>query len=719
MTSPIDKLIESRIELGNLYASQNKSIMTINEEFQSSILNELANHLYNKTAFHQITSKLDVVWTDITNSMITVYNTSADYMHVKDAIAGAKPLIKNTQRFGIYIFTSNSNQAPEKVEYVLAGKTAADDTVYVSKEMSDLLESRYDLVDNHKKLIYGRFGIDPRRMPRGTVSDASVGEAANAYLPEILLKALYDCLCDASLGRQRVDGKKINMQTDIDRNSVFDLNTFTTYEDAYNVINRAIKDSMSNDKNLRNSIRFLGHSTDWDNFRKVYRAHPDNFDIFEYTNKDLVRTYLSLAVVRPNLNRDSEKELPENLVLNASPTELQTQYDIIAGVNLRNSLLYNLSADTSGSLPKSRNVTQFMQLTLVPDFLSHLYIIHQDYKEDGELSDINDIEDIESDTDDAASAQERNWRHIEQFGSDDAVTARRRNFDVGIRERPATRFSSYYIPSEKNSENVGGTQGKRRAAIRAYRRALQRGMTGTKREINSNLGRLARDAENAERFKQIDPEYFKRQRKIEDTRTAGTVVNSTVDNVDADVRGQKAKYSYTVPVKLRRVVKTFQDTYESIENNSVAQYQDLLNAYKDYYMNRAANSAARKDVNAIFSLKHIQNFYVYMTAFADYVNDIIGYNTFGEIPEAEFVNMIGKLYDDYNDYINIIMDLTDAYADDDDDAIVAALTSLNNIAKQYKNLFKKYCTDNETADYLAAAEARYDSLSILGKELKK
>ena len=82
MTSPIDKLIESRIELGNLYASQNKSIMTINEEFQSSILNELANHLYNKTAFHQITSKLDVVWTDITNSMITVYNTNTTILVV-------------------------------------------------------------------------------------------------------------------------------------------------------------------------------------------------------------------------------------------------------------------------------------------------------------------------------------------------------------------------------------------------------------------------------------------------------------------------------------------------------------------------------------------------------------------------------------------------------------------------------------------------------------
>ena len=679
-------LIENRVELGRKYFLQNNPVMRINENFNSTILQSLQKT--NVEAFRAISSRVPVVWTDITNSMITVNNTGSDYADVKNSLTDDKALLKNTNRFGIMIYTDKN----DIIQYAIAGSTAKNDTVYVSPEAGELLETRYDLLRDAKMTITDKFSINLGIFPRGTELDVSAGEESNTTIAEHVLKILYTFVSYAHSNLKNYTNRvTYNEGMEIDDESVFDSNTFDTYGDAYAAFEKLARYNTGTMVNKDGDVkhlgpaRFNGKSEDWMKFRQGYRAHPTSFDIFSYVNKELLRSILQLANIHVDLNRTKKNQVfTTDVIDNADITELEDIYDTYKDLQVRNSLLFNLSAKVQpgGDLPKSKDVTQFMQLFLIPDKIAHRYFIHQDVDPStGNLSDIKDFDDTEFAS---GTPQER----IDKFNDPESIKDRRRNFDTGIRSRENRRFSYGYIPSEKNNDNVEGNQGRAINAIQAARRARRRGSIATKQEVNAELSRYNRDsAIDAIQRAHGDEGFLDRARKRQNARTADVVVTSPVDPTIRPKGGNapSIKFSRIPQVKMRKIFSTFTDIYDSVSNNSISEFNSLLDSYAEYVDNGG-------QVN---SLKTITNFYIYTVALAECLNDIIAYNTFGNMKDTEFIQIVYAVYDNYEAYHDCLFELTDAFESNDDTAINSCLSTFTVITKNSKDILRKISENDE------------------------
>lgn len=680
-------LIESRIELGQNYFLQNKPVMRINENFNSTILQSLQKE--NVEAFRIISSKVPVVWTDVTNSMITVNNTGSDYADVKNSLTNDKALLKNTNRFGIMIYTDKN----DIIQYVIAGSTAKNDTVYVSSEIEDLLETRYDILRAAKMTITDRFAINLGIFPRGTELDVDAGNESNSTVAEHILKILYTFVSYAH-SNLRNSANRITYEESmsIDSDSVFDPDEFSTYEEAYKEFDRLARHNTGSAVNKNGELRYLGPATfngkseDWMKFRQGYRANKTAFDIFRYVNKSLLASILQLANIHVDLERSKKnKTYDANTINNAGISELEDIYNTYKDLQVRNSLLFNLSAKVQpgGDLPKSKDVTQFMQLFLVPDKIAHRYFIHQDVDPStGSLSDIKDFDDTEFAS---GTPQER----IDRFKDPEYIKDRRKNFDTGIRSRESRRYSYGYTPSERNDDNIEGNQGRAINAIQAARRARKRGMIATKQEINAELERYRRDLKlRAKQQEYGDYDYFERARRRRDNITADMVVTSPNDptaNTKAGQNPPSIKFSRIPKVKMRKIFSTFEDIYNSVSNNSISEFNSLLDSYAEYVDNGG-------QVN---SLKTITNFYIYTVALTECLNDIVAYNTFGNMTDTQFIQIVYAVYNNYEKYHDCLFELIDAFESNNDTAVNTCLSTFIDITKISKDLLRQISENDE------------------------
>lgn len=814
MSKTIDQIIESRIELGNNYLSQSKVVMPIFETFESRILTTLEDNPENKDAFRAIKNRTPVVWTDITDSMIRVYNTGSEYAEVKNLLYGEKSLQRDN-RYGIYIFTDEA----DKINYVLAGSTASNDTVYVSQEAQGLLEERYDIVKEAKDDIIKNYQISLNNLPLGTRSDDTKQEN-KVTLAELLLKCIYDFICRAK-NNVNYNGRTYDLNDPIDKYSVIDGNNYSTYQEAYEAFKKVTDDYYL----VHEYIQFKGNSTDWMYLRDSYRAHPDAYDVYSFVNKRFLRRFMALSLITVDISSSDaivRNKYTVTDVYGAQTSNLETIYNELYDKPLRNSVIYNLSIKTGDGpkdLKKSRDVTRFEQLMLIPDKLSHLYKIQQDVDVKGERGFIEDFDEKEFLDDDPNKV-------IDKFKGDDATAARRRNFDTGIRKRADDRFSARYTPADRNFTNVEGNQGRALKVIQDARRRRSFGSTASSDDTERNLAQLRRDSLWAQRQAELgNKKYFDLQREISDLRTAGTIqvenvidilqkalskaeqgvetiqrlmdiaqdaanyaitarrvrgeykgiidqaietvrnchttargiangnnCNPRVPGIDEgkffkEGKGDKAdlaaayidsintckermddlvetltyelnrakknpsgtitingipiniKYSRIPQVKLRKIFKTFEDTYDSVKNNTAGEFKDLLEAYKDFYVSTKTGSY----------LNTIINFYSSMTAMMEFLNDIISYGTFGSMEENDFIQMVFNAYDNYNNYIDNLFDLTEALQGGDTTAVEQFMGSFAQMTKEMKSSLKTAGKnfDLSVASYEEAAKNNY------------
>jgi ferritin len=138
------------------------------------------------------------------------------------------------------------------------------------------------------------------------------------------------------------------------------------------------------------------------------------------------------------------------------------------------------------------------------------------------------------------------------------------------------------------------------------------------------------------------------------------------------------KYSRIPQVKLRKIFKTFGDTYDSVKHNTAGEFKDLLEAYQNYYTNTGKGGY----------LNTLINFYSAMTAMMEFLNDIISYGTFGSMKEEDFVQMVYTAYDSYNNYIDNLFDLTDAMQEGDAATVDQFMSSFAQMTKDMKSSLK-------------------------------
>lgn len=575
MSKIIEQLIESRIKLGNNYLKQSKVIIPIYEAFESQILSKLENIKENKKAFRAIAAKVPVVWTDITNSMIRVYNTGSEYADIKRLIDGEKS-IQSDNRYGIYIFTDEN----DIISYVLAGKTAADDTVYVSKEVQELLEVRYDIVKNAKEKITKDFKISLNNLPLGTTTK-DIEKENDVNLAEILLKCIYDFICRA-YNNEDYNGKTYDLSDTIDSYSVIDTNNYNTYQEAYNDLKKIT------DRYKDHNIRYNGTSTDWWWLRESYRTTPDNYDIFKFINKDLLRCFMQLSIITVDISSSDSivrSKYAEMDIDDVNINELENIYYDLYNKPLRNSAVFNLSikiGDKPGDLKKSRSITRFDYLRLIPDKLSHLYKIQQDIDIKGNREFIEDFDERDFLDDDPNDT-------IDKFKSDDAIINRRKNFDTGIRRRPEDRYSPYYRPA-RNNDNVGGNQKRALDVIQNARRARSFGSIVSSQEREMNLSQLRRDwmwaEQQADNIDSIDQNYFDLRREISNLRTAGTI--ETADAIDILKKAfLKAKQGFDDIIRLHTIASAaakYAVKARRERNEYTGIIDDALEALKNCYI---------------------------------------------------------------------------------------------------------------------------------------
>ena len=795
MSKVIDQLIESRIKKGNDYLNQNKVVMPIYEKFESNILTNLENNPENKDAFRAIKNRTEIIWTDIVDSMIRVYNTGSEYAEIKNLIVGEKS-IQSDDRYGVYIFTDEN----DKINYVLAGSNANNDTVYVSEEAQNLLEERYDIVKEAKESLRDKFKIKFDKLPLGTKSKETSKEN-DVDLAEVMLKCVYDFICFAKNNVNHA-GVTYDLNMPVGRYSVLNPNRYDTYFDAYNELSDITKRNYVIIAGKTYYINFKGNSTDWMNLRESYREHPEAYDVFSFCNKDCLRHFMALSLITVDISSDDSivrNKYTVSDVYRDSEADLKNTYDDLYNKPLRNSIIYNMSiqvGDKPKDLKRSKEITRFEQLHLIPDKISHLYKIQQDVNDRGIRGKIEDFDADEFIDDDPLNV-------VRKLKSDTAVTDRRKNFDSGIRPRPSDRFSDHYTPADKNFRNIGGNQKRALDTFHSARRASTFGQVATKQEREANLSQLRRDYEWA--YRQIaigNNEFFNIQRSISDLRTSGTIeVEDVIDTLDRYLRkatqgshiiakfmqsdsymaieealkeedtatlsdfmkllkeyfilakginngngcvkepgideskfymddstdilelatayyngivrcaermdelvntltdelsnaknnngGQitingvplNIKYTRIPQVKFRKVFDTFADTYDSVKNNTFGEFENILQAYKDYYVNNNGN-------NIIFCLNPLINFYASMTALMEFLNNIISYGTFGNMSEEEFVKMIYDAHDTYEKYLDTLYDLTDAYDNNDDSAVENSIGELNTLTKNLKKNIK-------------------------------
>lgn len=484
----IEQIVENRIALGNKYIQQSLPIMSINEAFNPSanILTNLVNK--NKQTWNIIKNEMPAVWTDITDEMITVYNKEELYNVVKDIFGDDKSIAKAGKHYGMMIFTDSD----DIIKYVLAGKQANSDCIYVANDLEDLLSDRYKMMKKAHDDFKTRYNINLGSFARGTKDQ----ESTPLTLQQFVGKVLFDVAAAYNDKGDRTDTISIWKDASKVYQVLRGINSSNWVNAPTRFTKKAVKNNMSaGDKNTNDSF----------NFSKSILEYPDAYKFAEMLDPKLLRTLLRLANVRtssmakaitdPAGNQILIPIYGDNEFINADDDELCEMYDTMRDINVRNSLLFNFS--TIKDIRDSNMLTAFGQLALVPDKVSHLYYIHNLATTTNR--DLDTIEDIETPDYTGGKPMDIEDRY-NIFKSDTAADERRRNWDVGTR--------SGYSKWNNEAGNVAKSVEEIRK-LRALRRSGMEPRSIDNNEIKSRLARSAEWEKDAEhkRFGHMDSKF--------------------------------------------------------------------------------------------------------------------------------------------------------------------------------------------------------------------
>lgn len=547
----------------------------------------------NHEAFDYINDYFPIIWTEITNAQVKTYKDAYVYNKVTDLIKGAKetekiPGAKSEKHYGLMIFTNEDNV----ITYVMAGSKAGfkeqkGDTVYFKKTVQGMLYTRLERMLEAKKYIedlnfrFNELNTGTEDMSADTRMTIAGVVGRFVYLGMCMMhspgyKRALPLLSDIFDPNLPYLQNGLSGNTDLFDNIRQKLGLCEKYgtgSRSTEVIGYTHPDMTKANASAYAHIRFTGDTQDWDKFYRTTVKDKAEVNgkswgdiLVDLVNPDLLTHILLLADIRVNKNgvksysksisnflRNGDTEGIRDIYHKGSFTDDNGKTCTIKDMEIRYSLLFNMSAINSASLTKKSGVsgsddklgalldwkkrveeehggisldapfTIMSLLMLVPDEVSRLYWITPDSPVIPISDPTRQIEQLptyfgntyqlDADGNIALDAKGNKIKvktdledDIEAFTSDAAVAARRKNFDVG-------RLSDIGGNGDNGSNTVAA--GRDFAAMRAIR---QHGMQLTPAESAeiAKLRRLSLSRDGSGRDVDLTDPEWKNTEGIED-----------------------------------------------------------------------------------------------------------------------------------------------------------------------------------------------------------
>lgn len=630
----IQKLIESRIELGQRFMEQSLPVMHLNEDFNSNILTNLYNKGDNRKAFLIIKNKVPAVWTDVVDEMIDVYNKDDVYNEVKWTFDHCKSLSGDTDdmHFPLMIFTDYQ----DNINCVIGGKQAMHDTIYLSNKAESLLKERYDILMEVKKNIHDKYYIDPDNFPGGNskktrdrimkaTSTIEETEWAKVPLQVFFGKLLFDIAAkyndakDKSMVKDAIsiwkDPKRVydelTMIADTHRKTV-DV-TFTTGGEE--------KMKSSTKRTKSKDVSTGSNTTPAYMFSLAVRMFPSRYRFEDMLDPEFVRDILRLANIRTN-SMDSDRkdetavdindlEIPtytDQEIQDADEEEVMEMYDELRAINVRNSLLY--STGHTKDITQADTYSTFNHLFLIPDKISHLYSIGNiPTSRSNRLEDFGDIDD------DIPSEPRSIKKRMDDFFSDEEIEQRQHRWEVGVQPRHSS--NKYYDARLRRQEpetNVHGYAGDQSRTIHDLRAKRREGMTLSskeRREIEARNRRADAWAADSETDRKGNPKFNAKLYKDTHRKEIAGI------NIPAQIDASTGKPIPKNEIMLRGYYHDFMASYDSFSDTSKSMFDKLVMRINDF----ADKAGEQKFANAF--KKTLLDYYVILDAAIESAYDIV------------------------------------------------------------------------------------------------
>ena len=690
----IQKLIESRIELGRRFMEQSLPVMAINEDFESNILTNLINTGDNKKIFNIIKNKMPAIWTDIVDDMIEVYNRDEVYGEIKDIINAEKGINGSDVYFPLMIFTDGQ----DNIKYVLGGKQAKSDAIYIANDMEDLLESRYKLLYDAREELKDEYGLNFNNFSLGNAKDDTRDSVTPLPLQVFIGKLLFDIAAAYN-----------DAKTEEARNKVVDnISVFGSAEELLEEL-RAISDTHSNYLPVRytkkTSKEDREHSTTPAYiFSRAVRTYPNRYKFEDMIKPELLRTILRLGNIHTNNNRNSVGRKDSNDNSLALPVftdkELETTNDLtpyynqLRDVNVRNSLLFNFSA--IGSITSGKQFSTFNHLCLVPDKISHLYVVSNlTTSRNRRLDTIGDIDDANYVDSTPADIEQR----YQAFRSEDETDFRRHNWEVG--RQPKTPNSKYYHLAKSSTENIHGNAGRTAEELRMLRRQRRKGMVRGSREINDDEARNRR-ADWLAAQSEIDPHTQKP--KFDAAVYKDKFKKDILGKNIPTLKDEKGNPVVRDDIKLVGAYNDFMASYDSFKDTAKDSYDKLLIRFNDF-ANNAEDYALLKTAKKVL-LKYFATLQTAIELAYDDISATGGnmslYTAFGgNLATGAEVN------GHFLNYSGFMSKLRKAFKGGDEEAIRAVLRSMTDETDRLNSTINTITRDPRHVEYVMNVAENY------------
>lgn len=723
----IQKLVESRIELGKMYMQQSLPIMHINEDFNSNILTNLENK--NKEVFRIIKNKVPAIWTDVIDEMITVYNKEDVYEKVKRTFDHAKTLSGDTDdiHFPLMIFTD----ANDKINCVVGGMSAMHDTIYLSNDAESLLKERYDILMEVKKDLDKKYFITPDSFPGGNSKKTqrklqNMGaledeEWSKVPLQLLFGKLLFDIAAKYNDAKPE-DKDKVKDEISIwhDPAAVYNaLNEIAdTHRKTINVVftTGGIEKRKASTKTTRSKDVAIGsNTTPAYQFSCAIRMYPSRYDFENMLKPEFMRDIMRLANIRTGMNAGVNVDDPSELtipaytdeeIVKASEEELMDMYEDMRTVNVKNSVLY--STGHTKDITQADTYSTFNHLFLIPDKVSHLYSIGNiPTSRDNRLEDIMDVDD-----DPYASAEPHDIEsRYNEFISPDDIRHRRENFEIG--RQPQHSSNKYYDNKLKAKEpvlNIHGNAGRSAEEIRLIRAARRRGMIRTSREVNDDTMRDKRadlwGATSEITKKTGNPKF---NPKVYKDRYRKDISGY---NVPTQIDASTGKPLPRKETLLRGYYHDFMASYDSFSDTGKATYDKLMMKLDTY----AKDSNEYKFVTGF--RKKLLDYYTVFDAAVEAAYNVITttggnaklYNEFcGNLATGSEVNGFFLTYTGAPDRSSIVQSINDALRSNNKyqkNSLELVDSNMEDLIEKLNKVLDTLCADQREKDYLMLTARR-------------
>lgn len=725
----IQKLVESRIELGCRYMEQSLPVMHLNEDFNSNILTSLYKVKDNQQVFEIIKNKVPAIWTDIVDDMIDVYNTENFYSIVKNTFSDAKALGGDGDtHFPLMIYTDVNNS----IKCVIAGNQVAHDTIYISRDSEDLLQERFDALTEVKKRLEDKNIIG--HLPGGNSKktkeklDKSMVLAdpwVKVSLQVAIGKLFFDIAAkyNDTLGKANADKVKDEISIWGDPEKVFQELSMraSTHKNTKPITftSGGEEKRKASTKNTRSSDVAKGSNTTPEyEFSLAIRMYPSKYDFENMIKPEILRDILRLANIRTEpftgneelddmTVEDIEKNVPmysDNDIKEADDDELYEMYDNMRTLNVRNSLLYsfgNLKDTTHG-----RYFSAFNQLALIPDKIAYLYsIANIPTTRNNRLSDIGNLDD-EIYTSGTPGDIEDRYR---EMMSPEARLHRQHNFEVGV--QPRSSSNKYYnrrLIAQASDTNIHGNAGRNAEELRLLRKQRRAGMIRTSREIRDDEARNRRgdwlsseselDREGKPKF---NAQVYKNryQKDIAGPNVPTQIDASTGKPIPRNETMLRGYYN-----DFMASYDSFRDTSESVYNKLIIKIDKFADSTKDYQF---ANTFKKILLNyfTIFDTA-VESAYDYISTTggnADLYKSFCGMLATGTEEPGYFLKYGGK--DGIVSAINKSINASNKYPKE---SLQVVKSNMENDITELNEVIDKLCEDQKHKEYLMlTARRRY------------